>query len=67
MTDTPKWNYSQRRIGGLENVASVVMGRFHALVLTKDGKLFAWGCNSAGQLGDKSFKDSAVPIRVQLP
>ncbi|MNI48009.1 Regulator of chromosome condensation (RCC1) repeat protein [compost metagenome] len=66
-SDSPMWNASLRRVEGLENVVSIAMGHFHALALTKDGKLVAWGQNRAGQLGDNSFKNSPVPIPVKLP
>lgn len=66
-SDSPVWNHKLRNIEGLKNVASVALGYDHAVAVTKDGKLWAWGQNTAGQLGDASFKASAVPIPVKLP
>jgi alpha-tubulin suppressor-like RCC1 family protein len=35
--------------------------------LMADGSYYDWGYNQAGQLGDGSTTDSAVPVRVPLP
>lgn len=35
--------------------------------LMADGSYFDWGYNEAGQLGDESTRDSAVPVQVSLP
>jgi alpha-tubulin suppressor-like RCC1 family protein len=37
------------------------------LALTTAGQVLAWGYNADGQLGDDSFTNSDVPVRVQLP
>ena len=36
----------------------------HALVLTADGKIFAWGNNSYGQLGDGTSQATGIPVQV---
>jgi alpha-tubulin suppressor-like RCC1 family protein len=36
-------------------------------VLLSNGAYYDWGYNAAGQLGDRSTSDSAVPVRVRLP
>lgn len=38
---------------------SIASGGFHTLVLTADGRLFAWGHNRVGQLG--------IPARSEMP
>lgn len=50
-------------------VTQIAAGDYHSLALTKDGRLFAWGDNSFGQLGvefepDVSFIDTpfALPL-----
>lgn len=37
---------------GLENVQQVACGQYHTLALTQDGRLFGWGDNKRGQLGE---------------
>ncbi|TXK85989.1 S-layer homology domain-containing protein [Paenibacillus sp. N3.4] len=36
---------------GLDNVAQITAGNSHAVVLKKDGSVYAWGVNTSGQLG----------------
>jgi hypothetical protein len=34
------------------------------VILKRDGTVWAWGWNDFGQLGDSTFQDSEVPVRV---
>jgi alpha-tubulin suppressor-like RCC1 family protein len=36
----------------------------HVLALRKDSTVWAWGDNRLGQLGDGTFNDSQIPVRV---
>jgi len=36
-----------------EDIVSLAAGKQHSLALTKSGKVFAWGSNSTGQIGNK--------------
>ncbi len=45
-------------------VVAIAAGSTHNLALCSDGTLAAWGLNFAGQLGDRSYVDSLVPIPV---
>lgn len=46
-------------------VTLVSVGTDHSCVLA-DGKLYCWGRNTYGQLGDGSTTDSAVPTEVRM-
>jgi hypothetical protein len=59
-------------VPGLGGVEDVTAGRDHALALTADGAVFAWGLGSSGQLGDGSSgilasKAQPVPITLAEP
>lgn len=47
-----------------EAVIALAAGEVHILALAADGRVFAWGANDAGQLGDGTDADSATPIQV---
>jgi alpha-tubulin suppressor-like RCC1 family protein len=55
----------------MENIALVAPGVAHTLAVTRDGVLYAWGRNDAGQIGNGTRYNQATPIRimdgVQLP
>ncbi|MCX6381662.1 MAG: Ig-like domain repeat protein [Armatimonadetes bacterium] len=51
-------------LSNITNVAQVVVGAFHTLVVKTDGTVWAWGANFNGQLGDGTTADSAVPVQV---
>lgn len=42
----------------------IAAGAEHLLALTPDGKLYAWGDNSRGQLGIGTFESSQIPVAV---
>jgi alpha-tubulin suppressor-like RCC1 family protein len=46
---------------------AVAAGRFHSLAIGSDGKLYAWGYNGIGQLGDGSTINRPSPVQVGLP
>ena len=51
---------------GLKAV-QVSTGTYHSLAVGSDGYAYAWGYNSNGQLGNNSYSDSSVPVRVRDP
>ncbi|MEP2776553.1 MAG: choice-of-anchor D domain-containing protein [Luteolibacter sp.] len=49
-----------------KTIVQVVRGSSHTLVLTSEGKVYAWGVNSNGQLGDNSTTQRNVPVAVNM-
>lgn len=47
--------------------ADLAAGGDHALALDADGRVWAWGRNDAGQLGDGTVEERATPVRVAFP
>lgn len=50
--------------GGPNQAVSVAAGYEHSCSLASTGGVYCWGDGSAGQLGDGSFTDSALPVAV---
>ncbi len=47
----------------LTDIINISSGNQHVLALTNDGHIWAWGDNSAGQLGDGSYIDRPSPVQ----
>lgn len=47
-----------------ETVTSIALGASHSSFLTSTGRLFTWGSNSNGQLGDGTYTDSKTPKEI---
>ncbi|MDO4484539.1 MAG: hypothetical protein Q4C54_08975 [Clostridia bacterium] len=54
------------KIPGLENIVQVACGFGQCLARTADGKVYAWGRNSNGQVGDGTRKNAAAPVLLAL-
>jgi alpha-tubulin suppressor-like RCC1 family protein len=52
---------------GVSSFTSFALGARHSLGMGNDGKLYAWGMNDKGELGNNSNSDSPVPVPVSLP
>jgi len=50
-------------IDGLSNVEAITNGTGFTCVLSA-GRVYCWGSNDAGQLGDGTFDDSETPVEV---
>jgi len=45
-------------------ILQVAAGGYYTLALKRDGTLWAWGANYAGQLGDETWEDKITPIQI---
>ncbi len=58
----------QVRLPAGTTVTAISAGCFFDLALTSTGRVYAWGRNYGGSLGDGKFSaGSTVPVRVRLP
>ncbi len=47
-----------------KQIVSVVEGHRHTCALSSDSKLFCWGRNNLGQLGDGTTNNSSAPVEI---
>ena len=52
------------KIGSATNWVSVSGGNRHAGALTADNKLYSWGYNTYGMVGNASFDNIATPVQI---
>eukprot|EP00397_Hematodinium_sp_SG-2012_P033101 GEMP01035318.1.p1 GENE.GEMP01035318.1~~GEMP01035318.1.p1 ORF type:complete len:520 (+),score=127.60 GEMP01035318.1:46-1605(+) len=50
-----------------EEIIQIACGNQHALVLTSDREVFAFGRNKSGQMGAGDTRDRTKPVKVALP
>ena len=48
-----------------ESILEVELGANHSSIITTNGKVFIWGYNEFGQLGDGTISNKSVPIEVE--
>lgn len=46
-------------------IAQIATGAYHVVAVDDDGKVYTWGDNERGQLGDGTYADSPSPLAVQ--
>jgi alpha-tubulin suppressor-like RCC1 family protein len=51
-----------QRVQGLDPVVEIALGNDHGCARVRDGKLYCWGRNEAGQTGRLELDDSGYPI-----
>src|SRR5688572_11174473 len=54
------------QVSGLEknNIIAVAAGGQHTCALSADGRIWCWGSNEKGQLGNGALTDSPAPLQV---
>ena len=58
INDAPTKTYTE------ETVIEVALGTKHSVAITSSGRIFTWGDNEYGQLGNGTMKDSSTPIDI---
>lgn len=58
------WPMLMEELEGVE-IVDAAAGAHHSVALSSDGRVWAWGRNDHGQLGDGTSADSACPLEVQ--
>ena len=63
-SSTPVEITSQFSLNIEETIKSVSLGRYHSSSITSEGRIFTWGFNMKGQLGDGTTENSSTPIDI---
>ena len=48
----------------LKRILAITGGKHHSCALDEEGKVYCWGSNEFGQLGNKSVKESSKAIKI---
>ncbi len=51
----------------LENIQMIGAGNYHSIALTTDGKVYTWGYNGYGELGNGTKTNTSIPTDIALP
>ena len=62
--DTPIDITSEFPFNATDNFNKIYPSGSHASLLSLDGNVYSWGTNNRGQLGDGSFSDSQVIVKI---
>ncbi|HRZ80790.1 MAG TPA: hypothetical protein P5044_12335, partial [bacterium] len=46
-------------------IRSISCGHRHTCALDEDGKVYCWGWNQDGQLGNGTYDDSDLPVEIR--
>ncbi|WP_168210504.1 RCC1 domain-containing protein [Persicimonas caeni] len=57
-------SYGEAVVAGLQDVVALDAGEAHACAVTSDGKVWCWGANEHGQLGDGTNEDKRAPVET---
>jgi uncharacterized repeat protein (TIGR02543 family) len=47
-----------------EKITSISLGAYHSVALTSTSRIFTWGSNSSGQIGDNTTIQRSVPTNI---
>jgi alpha-tubulin suppressor-like RCC1 family protein len=61
---TPVDITSEFNLNAEEMIIETFLGSSHSLAITSEGRIFTWGSNSAGQLGDGTTTDRLTPVDI---
>jgi uncharacterized repeat protein (TIGR02543 family) len=61
---TPTEITTHFNLGLGETIISINLGNSHSSALTSTGKVFTWGANGSGQLGDGTYADNYSPTEI---
>lgn len=64
LKNVPRKIDSPQQVPGLHDIANAAIGGGHALLLTRDGTVLAWGKNGSCALGNGTDKDASAPMPV---
>jgi uncharacterized repeat protein (TIGR01451 family) len=59
-----RWTSVPAQVDGLSGVVAVAAGGIQSVAVKGDGTVWAWGGNSAGQLGDGTTTERTTPVQV---
>jgi len=57
-------NHTPAQIPNLRNITSISAGGDHTVALRNDGTVWAWGWNTAGEVGDGTTVQRSSPVQV---
>jgi len=61
---TPVDITSELNLNAEEMIIETFLGSSHSLAITLEGRIFTWGSNSSGQLGDGATTDRLTPVDI---
>lgn len=62
--DSEMLSYASQNSIVIQSWSQLAAGASHTLAIRSDGKLFTWGLNNAGQLGDSTVFNRNIPTQI---